>query len=496
MAFDPIPASQQDVVGDLPHPHNLSPDPPSESVSLQNLPIELITEIFSRCLPSSKFHLPKKENAPMLLTQVNATWRRICLLTPTLWSSLQVPELPNRSAKSEDLERLIALVHTWLSRSGTSPLSISIKTNSLVQEPIFDLFNGVSARWEHVRVQPPCNHLPLRTTSDLPLLKSFELLTSYGLNAELGVFLGTLRRAPAMRQFTWINEDSFGHPLELNWSTLTQLTLSTKIYMADCINILDLSPNLIQVAFQNVRMHLANVLPQRDLISLPNLRSFGIITDSPVDVLFNTLVMPVVRELVINTMRGDWQWPQTSFLSFLGRSHCQMETLVLYYTQIQSSELLECLQHVQGSLTSLTVQDNHLVFGGEIVASLTKNKGLPCLCPKLEFLALFNCIACSTDQMREMIQSRSINALTADTIPPSVARLKVFESYDSSMDSISVSLLESGYDGPVFVRYSSETRQPLEMAREETIKLKGWCQGGLVLPMYHSTTGQFWELVD
>ncbi|KAF8988742.1 hypothetical protein BDQ17DRAFT_1373884 [Cyathus striatus] len=78
--------------------------------------------------------------APMLLTQICSSWRRIALSTPRIWSSIHIV-LPNiirgaypvRNYLVEEeelvlqtLDRRQAFVKKWLDRSGACPLTISI----------------------------------------------------------------------------------------------------------------------------------------------------------------------------------------------------------------------------------------------------------------------------------------------------------------------------------------------------------------------------------
>lgn len=63
---------------------------------INEFPIEILCETFSRCVDQSSAHLlmqPSATIAPMLLCQVCATWRAVALSEPSLWSHLRF-ELP------------------------------------------------------------------------------------------------------------------------------------------------------------------------------------------------------------------------------------------------------------------------------------------------------------------------------------------------------------------------------------------------------------------
>ncbi|KAJ7068806.1 hypothetical protein C8F01DRAFT_623553 [Mycena amicta] len=92
-------------------------------MSFAVLPLELILEIFQHCLPDreEKFSdLCHPGHAPLLLTQICSSWRRIAI-SPSLWYILHL------SINSRRIQRhLPQLADLWLSRSANRPLDISI----------------------------------------------------------------------------------------------------------------------------------------------------------------------------------------------------------------------------------------------------------------------------------------------------------------------------------------------------------------------------------
>ncbi|TFK46121.1 hypothetical protein OE88DRAFT_1602016, partial [Heliocybe sulcata] len=53
--------------------------------SIASLPPELLSQIFTHCLPSDTFLLPSRLAAPILLTQISRLWRTTAFSTPLLW---------------------------------------------------------------------------------------------------------------------------------------------------------------------------------------------------------------------------------------------------------------------------------------------------------------------------------------------------------------------------------------------------------------------------
>ncbi|KZT20077.1 hypothetical protein NEOLEDRAFT_1025012, partial [Neolentinus lepideus HHB14362 ss-1] len=89
---------------------------------LRRLPVELLSQIFMKCLPGGTFITPRRFSAPLLLMQVCSTWRRVALSTPGLWCYLKIElgprdELPTQLGKAD-------LMRTWLSRAGARPLNL------------------------------------------------------------------------------------------------------------------------------------------------------------------------------------------------------------------------------------------------------------------------------------------------------------------------------------------------------------------------------------
>ncbi|KAF8186725.1 hypothetical protein BJ912DRAFT_451306 [Pholiota molesta] len=65
-------------------------DPPR--IPINELPYEILWEIFSRCVDQSSARVvmqPNTKIAPMSLCQVCAPWRAVVLSTPSLWAHLR-----------------------------------------------------------------------------------------------------------------------------------------------------------------------------------------------------------------------------------------------------------------------------------------------------------------------------------------------------------------------------------------------------------------------
>jgi hypothetical protein len=106
-------------------PISLRAHPPEGPVDLghlechiDKLPVELLGEIFIRCLPDIYFFLPRPTIAPMLLCQICGYWRRVALATPKLWVRLSVPGHAYHHSSH------LSLLELWMDRSLDHSLSL------------------------------------------------------------------------------------------------------------------------------------------------------------------------------------------------------------------------------------------------------------------------------------------------------------------------------------------------------------------------------------
>ncbi|KAF8903869.1 hypothetical protein CPB84DRAFT_1773585 [Gymnopilus junonius] len=114
---------------------------------IRRLPDDALHEIFYHCLSTHRNPIISSSEAPVLLTHVCRKWRAIALSSPRLWSQLHITfsDAYRANLRPRDLEgaseaevkelraraRVVlhnrcTIVETWLRRSGSCPLSISV----------------------------------------------------------------------------------------------------------------------------------------------------------------------------------------------------------------------------------------------------------------------------------------------------------------------------------------------------------------------------------
>ncbi|KAJ7367363.1 hypothetical protein DFH08DRAFT_190900 [Mycena albidolilacea] len=202
------------------------------------------------CLPSEHNALIDPAEAPLVLGHICRHWRTIVYSTPMLWSSIHIPSDVPPSVRP----RLERAVETWLGRSASCALSISVwpPTNSpaLDNHPVIFQLLPVSRR---IRSLELCGKLSLIRPllqlgpDDLPLLKRLSPRT----NAEDEPGFARILNAPALEDVSltlYKSDDPLSYPLR--WSLLTGLKLDS--YASDqeglvgALELLRRCPNLLR----------------------------------------------------------------------------------------------------------------------------------------------------------------------------------------------------------------------------------------------------------
>ncbi|KAJ7151785.1 hypothetical protein C8R43DRAFT_886645 [Mycena crocata] len=72
------------------------------------LPLEIIQEILTACLPTNRNCVMSATEAPVLLGRICSSWRAISITTPRIWSSLHIIERGSFAHVTDDTEALAA----------------------------------------------------------------------------------------------------------------------------------------------------------------------------------------------------------------------------------------------------------------------------------------------------------------------------------------------------------------------------------------------------
>jgi hypothetical protein len=154
----------------------------------RQLPVDIIEAIFLACLPTHRNCVMSAREAPVILGRICRSWRIISQSFPPLWSSLHIVE-PRRPyhARAGLYEAKISqrqeVAITWLQRSGTCPLSISLVDDNIDAIPgsLVNLLIPFAPRWQEITLSVPSltlKTLSCLTENDVPLLKDLAKVSS------------------------------------------------------------------------------------------------------------------------------------------------------------------------------------------------------------------------------------------------------------------------------------------------------------------------------
>ncbi|KAJ7641219.1 hypothetical protein FB45DRAFT_899692 [Roridomyces roridus] len=133
------------------------------------LPNEITSEIFLHFIPPYPDCPPLRGlDSPTTLTHICREWRDIALATPMLWRGLSIDEADNRAG----------VVQTWLDRSGSCPLSITLErghSRAGARNESFIAALLYCERWQHVQLKLGTEEVAL-IKGPLPLLETLSLV--------------------------------------------------------------------------------------------------------------------------------------------------------------------------------------------------------------------------------------------------------------------------------------------------------------------------------
>ncbi|KAJ7113018.1 hypothetical protein C8R44DRAFT_741358 [Mycena epipterygia] len=316
------------------------------------LPDEIVSEIFVGTLPEYPLSpLVYGLLSPTSLSQICHKWREIALFTPMLWRAISFT-VPSEFSPQFSLVtrlflahifRLLDVLETWLSRSGSSPLSIGLDDPTLAASlsPFLRVLLPHFARVEHLQLsykEDPAEDPVDSTMIALPLLRSLDLGSYH--HTPITVFA----QAPQLR--TAILRNAGACETVLPRGQLTTLVLE---YISNdvCAAILDQAASLVfcKIVVVNKSVHPDTPIP---IIPLPHLTALGLTSFYPsmshdaVTPLLTALTLPALHSLKIQEDH------KAGFIdviaAFLSRSGCILETL--HIVQTEDWRQLTTPQHV------------------------------------------------------------------------------------------------------------------------------------------------------
>ncbi|KAJ7113006.1 hypothetical protein C8R44DRAFT_984853 [Mycena epipterygia] len=291
------------------------------------LPNEIVSECFVHLLPAYPLRPPSHGlRSPTMLGHICRKWRNIAFSTPALWRALSV------TMDQPSLSKQLHLLETWLKRSGSCPLSISLADDTDDGEVgLMDINKFLQtifvhrARLEYLELFVPLGDSNIHLIQQqLPLLRSLGIsLQRFDVEQETPVF----NAAPALHTLT-LHDTLLPATATLPWSQLTRFTC--QLAHARCVHLLAQTPALVHcsLALDAVVHGLAEiVLPHLESLTATLQRggSFGA-GFVHADGLLGKLTLPALRRLEITQdLLGDD--PLQKLGAFIARSGCSLAEL-------------------------------------------------------------------------------------------------------------------------------------------------------------------------
>ncbi|KAF5355360.1 hypothetical protein D9758_006111 [Tetrapyrgos nigripes] len=401
----------------------------------RRLPAELLSEIFVHCLPRDRNPNCSQSEAPILLGRVCKTWRQVSLSTPYLWASIHIV-IPIRASRSVILSWIDARregVETWLGRSGSLPLSISVTEYTLtsygprddsVLEHIrlfLDCVFRRSSRWHTVQLHldEDCTSVlsecwPWGGTKELPLLHTFKLLLPVGRWHSYPQFeLKWLAKAPRLQRLSLRHGDS-GGLLEQHfaWAQISHLEFqqTRDIRLSSIIKVLRQCSLLQSLTVSGLGSRVDTLPDSIQTITLPSLRSLSVagqigLTDSanPVDVrnIFAYLDAPALRCLRVTVASTRTSFGCIPFVGLLGPGN-QIEELDIHIQYDLLGNILSLLPNLSIARIRSSLLDDTLLH--RLTPSPDQDEPL---CPSLMQLYLLGYISITNDEhLLDLARSR------------------------------------------------------------------------------------------
>jgi hypothetical protein len=296
------------------------------------LPNEIISEFFIHVIPPYPLRAPTTGPfSPTALGQICHKWRDIALSTPVLWSSLSI------TLEYRTLKKKFMFLETWLSRSRSHPVSISLidQRGEVGLAEINRFLQAICLHASHLdylelRLPLGDSNLPL-LQQPMPLLSSVELFCDrVDTEAPVPVF----QASPRLRK---INIHRFTANLVFPWSQMSTFTCDYIAY-SDLAPLLGLAAeSLVHCYVKHMRLGSSPTLIT-PLLALESLIFSGnFVPAYPLfflNGLLSTMTLPALRRLHIPEEYLGAQ-PIHKLVAFIEKSGCSLQELRIIDPRLQ-----------------------------------------------------------------------------------------------------------------------------------------------------------------
>ncbi|KAI6118394.1 hypothetical protein F5141DRAFT_1098332 [Pisolithus sp. B1] len=391
---------------------------------IRRMPTDVMAKIFEQSVRDSESQGHSRidiKQAPLSLSQVCRSWRKLVFALPCLWKRFEIA-FPT-SSTSPNWYRLmqsqIMFIRLWISRSQSVPVSLSLSLcDYVITSPSLVLLD-----LEIMRAGPRIRELSLQfPTPSLCRLLSFiqgplesleylNLQTTDTLQSSDSIPPIVLPSAPSLKK---LNISSFELDMrrhQVPWVQLTELSLQCRFNTLHSQGNSDYLPILVQCPnLRTCSLGFGRVIGDIDTVTsvtLPHLSTLKVLiyTKTPyLKLFFDALHLPKLRSAKINyvefPLAADFN--ETDCLWMLSRAAETVESVSLYHVDVPDFELSSCLSQLS-HLKSLRFHPNLPGLHHDLVAMLTVPSSVTrrgdrtlrqrTMCPSLESLD----VRCSID---------------------------------------------------------------------------------------------------
>jgi hypothetical protein len=288
--------------------------------------------------------------APLVLTQVCRTWRNIVTSMSRLWTSLDVDAA---NVRDEALLARIPLMHLWLERSGTHPLTLNIKFPNVNRSParrylpdnLFTILLSQSYRWKNVSIEGSAKIISKLLDSPHTFIPRLEFLSLHILDCRWipGANFSISSTATRLRTLEYTSDWLEPVEYDLAWQ-LTHLHSDASTLVSEVPYILSQARRLSHLTLSAVDEEDPENLIELDSVSHAELRVFDLTSCQDLAPLFNAITLPQLRSLTIDNRTTLSPWPQLQFIAMLLRSSSPLRQLELFGHKIPEEHLIDIVQ--------------------------------------------------------------------------------------------------------------------------------------------------------
>ncbi|KZP16957.1 hypothetical protein FIBSPDRAFT_41453 [Athelia psychrophila] len=352
---------------------------------IRRVPPEILMEIVLNVLPGGTYEdNPYARHDRMLPSHICKEWRDLSLSTPKLWANISV-ELDR-----EDCSRKLECATTWLARSGSCPLTITLACRGDYQaqwNQLVALFLPHCRRWREASIVSD-----IRTGTDLsPIKHKLDMLESLAVSSEWSEdmpfeFAPKLRRL-SLSTYGFLTPDGL---LSLPWAQLTYVgVLSWSA--AQC---LDVMQNLSSVTALKVRvllgpLHNIERLADVPVLRIEHLEDLTVIAEHDITGFHEYLDLPLLARYTYSEGNRDGRWSLPAFLSLISRSSCRLASIDISLAVAMGKDGMAMLLQLLPDLAYLNLHCDPIsgINSNNLLTLLTRS-ATSFLVPQLEHLVL------------------------------------------------------------------------------------------------------------